>query len=117
VSNGHFAQEFLHSLSSLTRAVKEHQLALGNRAAVFGIEKPEVQMQRDFTSPQLLEVIRVAVRQVEQSSGVAPGDPAIVELKHKVVRTIGELEVAKAKWQDQDDVQPPLHSLLIIPSE
>jgi hypothetical protein len=60
-------------------------------------------MQADAKTPQLLEVIRVAVQQVEQSSGVAPDDPAIVELKNNVVRAVGELEVAKAKRQDQDE--------------
>jgi hypothetical protein len=60
-------------------------------------------MQADAKSPQILEVIRSAVEQVEQSSGVAPDDPAIVELKNNVARAIGELEVAKAKRQDQDE--------------
>ena len=60
-------------------------------------------MQADARTPQLLEVIRVAVQQVEQSSGVAPDDPAIVELKNNVVRAVGELEVAKARRQDQDE--------------
>jgi hypothetical protein len=60
-------------------------------------------MQADAKSPQILEMIRVAVQQVEQTSGVAPDDPAIVELKNKVVRAVGELEVAKVKRQDQDE--------------
>ena len=60
-------------------------------------------MQADAKSPQILEVIRIAVEKVEQSSGVAPDDPAIVELKNNVARAIGELEVAKAKRQDQDE--------------
>ena len=60
-------------------------------------------MQADAKSPQILKVIRIAVEQVEQSSGVAPDDPAIVELKNNVARAIGELEVAKAKRQDQDE--------------
>jgi len=63
-------------------------------------------MQGDAKAPQLVDVIRVAVQQVEQSSGVAPDDPAMAELKNKVARTVGELEVAKAKRQDQD-VEPP----------
>lgn len=60
-------------------------------------------MQADAKSPQILEVIRSAVEQVEQSSGVSPDDPAIVELKNNVARAVGELEVAKAKRQDQDE--------------
>jgi hypothetical protein len=74
----------------------------------------EVSLQSDAKSPQLLEVIRVAVKNVEQSSGVAPDDPALVELRQNVVRTVGELEVAKAKRQDQDE-EPP--STLVSPSK
>lgn len=59
-------------------------------------------MLRNAKSPELVNVIRVAVRNVEQSSGVALDDPAIVQFKHNVVRTVGELKVAKAKRQDQD---------------
>ncbi|MGA2217878.1 MAG: hypothetical protein ABSG51_07320 [Terracidiphilus sp.] len=85
---------------------------------MFGIKPTsvEVQMQRDAKSPQLFEVIRVAVQQVEQSSGVAPDDPAIVGLKHNVVRSVGELEVAKAKRRDRDE-EPPSPSMQFIPSE
>jgi hypothetical protein len=73
-------------------------------------------MKGDAKAARVLEAIRVAVQQVEQSSGVAPDDPAIVELKLNLVRTVGELEVAKAKRQDQD-VQPPSPSMLDTPSE
>jgi hypothetical protein len=72
-------------------------------------------MPGDAKSRQLREVIRVTVQQVEQTSGVAPDDPAIVELKHNVVRTVGELEVAKAKRQDQDE-EPPSTSMLVTSS-
>jgi hypothetical protein len=57
-------------------------------------------MQSSAESPRLIDVIRVAVEQVEQSSGVAPNDPAIVELKQNVVRAVGELELTKAKRLD-----------------
>lgn len=73
-------------------------------------------MQRGAQSPQLRDVIRVAVQQVEESSGVAPDDPAIVGLKHNVVRTVGELEVAKAKREDQD-VEPLSAAAPVILSE
>jgi hypothetical protein len=72
-------------------------------------------MPGDAKSRQLREVIRVTVQQVEQTSGVAPDDPAIVELKHNVVRTVGELEVAKAKRQDQDE-EPPSTSMPVTSS-
>jgi hypothetical protein len=58
-------------------------------------------MQSNNESPNLLNVLRGAVQQVVESSGVAPDDPAIVELKNNMVRTVGELEVAKARRQDQ----------------
>ena len=73
-------------------------------------------MRQNARSPRLLEVIHVAVQHVEQSSGIAPDDPAIVELKNNVVRAVAELEVAKANRQDQD-VEPLLPSTLVIPSE
>jgi hypothetical protein len=73
-------------------------------------------MRRDANSSQLFEVIRVAVEQVELSSGVAPDDPAIVELKHSVVRTVGELEVAKARREDQD-TESAVASLMETPGE
>jgi hypothetical protein len=57
-------------------------------------------MQSNAESPRLIDVIRVAVEQVEQSSGVAPDDPAIVELKQNVVRAVGELELTKAQRLD-----------------
>jgi hypothetical protein len=63
----------------------------------------EVLVQREAKAPQLVDVIRIAVQNVEQSSGVAPDDPAMVELKQNVVRTVGELEVAKAMRRDQDE--------------
>jgi hypothetical protein len=66
-------------------------------------------MPRNNESPSLINVIRGAVQQVEQSSGVAPDDPAIVGLKHNVARTVGELEVAKARRQVLD-YEPPTPS-------
>jgi hypothetical protein len=73
-------------------------------------------MQSSNNSPSLLNVIRCAVQQVEQSSGVAPDDPAIVELKQNVARTVGELEVAKAKRQDQDE-EPSSLSMPVVLGE
>jgi hypothetical protein len=54
-------------------------------------------MQSDAESPSLINAIRIAVEQVEQSGDVALDDPAMVELRHNVARTVGELEIAKAK--------------------
>ena len=73
-------------------------------------------MKGEATAARVFEAIRVAVQQVEESSGFAPDDPAIVELKLKVVRTVGESEVAKAKRQDQD-AEPPSPLKLDRPSE
>jgi hypothetical protein len=72
-------------------------------------------MKGSAKSPQVVEAMRVAVQQVEESSGVAADDPAILGLKLNVVRTAGELEVAKARRQDQD-VEPPSTSMLDMPS-
>ncbi len=57
-------------------------------------------MQNNVESPRLLNVVLGAVKQVEESAGVAPDDPAVVGLKHSVVRTLSELEVAKANRLD-----------------
>jgi hypothetical protein len=72
-------------------------------------------MKGIIKSPQVVDAMRVAVQQVEESSGVASDDPAILGLKLNVVRTAGELEVAKAKRQDQD-AEPPSTSMLDMPS-
>jgi hypothetical protein len=60
-------------------------------------------MQRSAESLNLREAIRVSVQHVEESSGVAPDDPAIVELKQSVVRTVGELELVKAKREEKPE--------------
>jgi hypothetical protein len=54
-------------------------------------------MPSEIDSPSVLKAIRAAVQRVEQSSGIAPDDPAIFGFKQNVVRTVGELKVAKAK--------------------
>jgi hypothetical protein len=63
-------------------------------------------MKGDARTPRVVDVMRVAVQQAEESSGVPSDDPAIVELRLNMVRTVGELEVAKAKRQDHDE-EPP----------
>ena len=63
-------------------------------------------MKGDARTPRVVDVMRVAVQQAEESSGVPSDDPAIVELRLNMVRTVGELELAKAKRQDHDE-EPP----------
>jgi hypothetical protein len=58
-------------------------------------------MHSDAESIRLHNLICGAVQKVEQTTGVAPDDPAIVELKHSVVRAVVELELEKAKRQDK----------------
>jgi len=58
-------------------------------------------MTSDAKSPRVRKAIRVALENVERSTHLAPDDPAIVELKHKVARIVGELEIAKAKREDK----------------
>jgi len=48
------------------------------------------------SSEQLINVLRATVVQVEQASGVAPDDPALVELKRIVLHRIADLELAHA---------------------
>lgn len=43
----------------------------------------------------LVEVLRSTIAQVEQNADLHPDDPAIVELKSSIVRTVAELEIAK----------------------
>lgn len=46
-------------------------------------------------SPRLVEVVRSTIVQVEQTADLRPDDPAIVELKSSIVRSVSELEIAK----------------------
>jgi hypothetical protein len=46
-------------------------------------------------SPTLVEVLRSTIVRVEQSADLHPDDPAIVELKSSIVRSVTELEIAK----------------------
>jgi hypothetical protein len=46
-------------------------------------------------SPRLVDVVRSTIVQVEQTADLPPDDPAIVELKSSIVRSVTELEIAK----------------------
>jgi hypothetical protein len=45
-------------------------------------------------SRSLLEILRSTVVQVEKNSDLAPDDPAVVEFKRTIMRSIAELEAA-----------------------
>jgi hypothetical protein len=62
-------------------------------------------MQSSDKPPRLLKVIRESVHHIEETSGIASDDPAMVELKQNVARTVGDLELAKANRQDEPDKQ------------
>lgn len=47
------------------------------------------------SSRDLIAILRDTLHRLEESSGT--DSPALVELKRKIVRTIAELEVAKAE--------------------
>jgi hypothetical protein len=46
-------------------------------------------------SDRLFEVLRSTIVQSEETADLRPDDPAIVELKSSIVRTVSELEIAK----------------------
>jgi hypothetical protein len=54
-------------------------------------------------SDNLVEVLRSTIVQVEQSADLRPDDPAIVELKNSIVRTVAELEIAKLQKSTPKD--------------
>jgi hypothetical protein len=45
-------------------------------------------------SRSLLQILRSTVEQVEKNSDLAPDDPAVVEFKRTIMRSIAELETA-----------------------
>ena len=45
--------------------------------------------------PTLIDILRETLQQVEQSAEFGLDDPALIELKHAIVRTIAELEIAR----------------------
>lgn len=46
-------------------------------------------------SHRVVELLRSTIVQVEQTEDLRPDDPAIVELKSSIVRSVAELEMAK----------------------
>jgi hypothetical protein len=54
-------------------------------------------------SHSLVEVLRSTIAQVEQTADLRPDDPAIVELKSSIVRTVAELEIAKLQKSTPTD--------------
>jgi hypothetical protein len=46
-------------------------------------------------SDRLFEVLRSTIVQVEETADLRADDPAIVELKSSIVRTVAELEIVK----------------------
>jgi len=51
-------------------------------------------------SRRLLNVLRTTVDQLERNTDLAPGDPALVQLKGILLRRIADLEVAAAPVSD-----------------
>jgi hypothetical protein len=54
-------------------------------------------------SPRLVDVVRSTIIQVEQTADLSPDDPAIVELKSSIVRSVTELEIAKLQKSTPTD--------------
>ncbi|MGH9606130.1 MAG: hypothetical protein ACRD3N_10590 [Terracidiphilus sp.] len=50
--------------------------------------------------PKLAGVLRTTLDQLERAEEIDAGDPALIELKRSIARTIAELEVVKASKID-----------------
>jgi hypothetical protein len=48
-------------------------------------------------TPKLISALRETLQKVEQTSGVEPDDPALVELKSILIRRVADLERALAQ--------------------
>jgi hypothetical protein len=63
-------------------------------------------------APNLIDLVRAALKRVEESSGVDPNDTAVRELKSSVIRNIAEREVRRAEVaQEGTDTAPELPEL------
>jgi hypothetical protein len=51
---------------------------------------------RPRSTPDLVQLLKETLKRLEQTEELQPNDPALVELKQSIVRTIAELEVAKS---------------------
>jgi hypothetical protein len=52
--------------------------------------------REDETSlPTLAALLRSTLQHLEEAEGIAPNDPAYVELKNSILRSIAELEIEK----------------------
>jgi hypothetical protein len=52
-------------------------------------------MPTPSSSPMLIELLRSTLRRLEESQGVDPNDPTMIEIKNSILRSITELEVRR----------------------
>lgn len=45
--------------------------------------------------PTLIDLLRSTLKRLEETPGVGPDDPKLVEVKNSILRSIAELEVRK----------------------
>ncbi len=49
----------------------------------------------DASLPTLVALLRSTLRHLEESEGIRPNDPAYLELKSSILRSIAELEIER----------------------
>jgi hypothetical protein len=49
------------------------------------------------TSPTLIELLRSTLTRLEETEGLDPNDPRVVEFKNSILRSIAELELRKSE--------------------
>jgi hypothetical protein len=47
-------------------------------------------------SPALIQLLRSTLQRLEESSGLDPDDPKLIEFKNSILRAIAELEVQRS---------------------
>lgn len=82
-----------HPAPAVLRSYRKIGHPICSSVTVVGIEVNSMEK----VSPNIVEILRSTLARVEQSTDLAPDDPARAELRHLVVRLIAELEVEKTR--------------------
>lgn len=56
---------------------------------------PKKMMPPSSSAPTLIELLRSTLRRLEESQGVDPNDPTMIEFKNSILRSIAELELRR----------------------
>ncbi len=54
-----------------------------------------VSRQDDWSMPTLVTLLRSTLQHLEEAEGIRPNDPAYMELKNSILRSIAELEIER----------------------